>query len=338
MEISYRSSGMVDLQINGALGKSFNQLTLADLDFLTKIAKFLWQQGLDGFLPTLVTTSAENTQRSLEVIATYLKQPQPLNAAKILGVHLEGPFLHPDRRGAHPQEHLLPLTLANLQTILGNYSDLVKLITLAPELDSSGQAISYLVDRGIRVSLGHSTASEAIASQAFDLGASMVTHAFNAMPTLHHRQPGILGQALTDDRVWCGAIADGVHLHPKIVEILYRLKGDRLVLVSDALAPIGLAEGNYPWDKREISIGQGTARLPDGTLCGTTLPLVECVQNLVKWQICSLEQAIALVTDSPRQFLGLELVGSGSLNWHYDSNVGITCSRSLNLDGSLEGD
>lgn len=335
MEIFCRSAGMVELQINGALGKSFNQLTLDDLDLLRQICKFLWEQGIDGFLPTLVTTSIKHTQAALEAIASYLKQPQSPKTAQILGIHLEGPFLHPDRRGAHPKEHLLPLTLKNLQTVLGDYAHLVKLVTLAPELDPSGATISYLFEHGIKVSLGHSTASEAIAKQAFSLGASMITHAFNAMPPLLHRQPGILGEALTNNQVWCGAIADGVHLHPKIVEILYRLKGDRLILVSDALAPIGLAEGNYAWDQRQMSISQGTARLGDGTLCGTTLPLVECVKNLVKWQICELEQAIALVTDSPRQFLGLDMIqglaSAKSLDWSYDSSKGITCSRSLDL-------
>jgi len=187
-----------------------------------------------------------------------------------------------------------------------------------------------LIEQGIKVSLGHSTANGAIAKQAFERGASMITHAFNAMPPLHHRQPGILGEALTNDRVWCGAIADGVHLDRKIVEIIYRLKGDRLILVSDAIAPIGLSEGKFAWDQREMTVTKGTARLADGTLCGTTLPLVECVKNLVSWGICDLAQAIALVTDSPRQFLGLEVNRSGELDWHYDPNseVEITCLRS----------
>jgi N-acetylglucosamine-6-phosphate deacetylase len=164
----------------------------------------------------------------------------------------------------------------------------------------------------------------------------MITHAFNAMPPLHHRQPGILGEALTNGQVWCGAIADGVHLDPKIVEILYRLKGDRLILVSDALAPIGLSEGKYAWDRREMTVTNGSARLADGTLCGTTLPLVECVKNLVAWQICDLPQAISLVTDSPRQFMGLELDYASSLDWCFESKsynskseIGISCLRSL---------
>jgi N-acetylglucosamine-6-phosphate deacetylase len=329
MKRTVRSAGMIELQINGALGKSFNQLNLDDLGLLDQIARFLWIQGLDGFLPTLVTTSITDTHNSLQAIAAYQEQPHSQNSAQILGVHLEGPFLHPDRRGAHPQAHLLPLTLECLELVLGDYADLVKLVTLAPELDPSGAAIAYLLDRGIKVSLGHSTASAAIAQQAFTQGASMITHAFNAMPPLHHRQPGILGEALTNDQVWCGAIADGVHLDPKIIEIIYRLKGDRLILVSDALAPIGLAEGTYPWDQREMSITQGTARLADGTLCGTTLPLVECVKNLVSWGICDLDKAISLVIDSPRQFLGLDYEISGSLDWHYESNNGISCSRSL---------
>jgi N-acetylglucosamine-6-phosphate deacetylase len=316
------SAGAVDLQINGALGTAFNELDAeADFDRLLRICRFLWGQGLDCFLPTLVTTSVEKVQKSLGVIQAVMEVQAEgeERSAKILGAHLEGPFLHPAKRGAHPEEFLLPLTVDRIKQLLGDRTSIVKLITLAPELDETGEVIPYLLGQRVVVSLGHSTAAAKQAKQAFEQGARMVTHAFNAMPSLHHREPGLLGEALLDERVWCGLIADGVHVHPKMVELLVRLKR-QLFLVSDALAPLGLIDGQYPWDNRVIEIDAGTARLSDRTLAGTTLPLLECVKNLVRWGICEPKEAIALATDAPRHALNLPIPfgnAAKSLMWYW---------------------
>ena len=329
------SLGGVDLQINGALGKAFNDLSLDDGDFLQKISEFLWQQGVDAFLPTLVTTSVDNIRRSLSVIADFVQSRKLTHStAQILGVHLEGPFLNPQKRGAHPAEYLLPLTIEQIQRVLGDYADIVKVITLAPELDATGVAIPYLRSLGITVSLGHSLATAAEAQRAFDLGATMVTHAFNAMPGLHHREPGLLGAALVHPSVKCGLIADGQHISPIMIQLLLRAScyEQGIFLVSDALAPLGLPDGVYPWDKRQITVENGTARLPDGTLSGTTLPLLVGVQNLVRWGICEVESAIALATVAPRQAIGLtSILGSPAsqlLRWHLDESINLlTFSR-----------
>jgi N-acetylglucosamine-6-phosphate deacetylase len=362
VEGDWVSLGGVDLQINGALGLAFPELNRENCDKLPEICKFLWNQGVDSFLPTIVTTSVENIQRSLSIFSNFAASQQnnrlfekvpgnptptlPVNGegarlsllsqvcepiegdsdsqqpdratAEILGVHLEGPFLNPQKRGAHPAEYLLPLTIDNVKRVLGNYAGIVKVITLAPELDPTGEAIAYLRSLGITVSLGHSQATEAQAQQAFKLGASMVTHAFNAMPGLHHREPGLLGAALVHPAVQCGLIADGQHVSQTMIQLLLRAtstplnKRDRdslskqgIFLVSDALAPLGLPDGIYPWDTRQIEVKNGTARLPDGTLSGTTLPLLVGVQNLVRWGICEVETAIALATESPRRAIGL---------------------------------
>jgi N-acetylglucosamine-6-phosphate deacetylase len=152
----------------------------------------------------------------------------------------------------------------------------------------------------------------------------MVTHAFNAMPSLHHRQPGLLGEAIVNPNVTCGLIADGNHVCFTMMKILLNASNyDRgIFLVSDALAPIGLPDGIYPWDKRNIQVTKGTARLADGTLSGTTLPLLIGVNNLVKWQICGVEAAIAMATESPRKAIGMPGIGVGQsaqfLRWHWD--------------------
>ncbi len=321
MQFICYSQGAIDLQINGALGVSFNDLNRDRATHLPEICRFLYKQGLDGFLPTLVTTSIEQIHRSLfflaEAIINQQQNPDPLTA-KILGVHLEGPFLHPDKRGAHPQQHLLPLNLDTLQQVVGEYTEIIKLVTLAPELDPTGETIKYLRDRHIIVSLGHSTANAEQTRMAIAQGATMVTHAFNAMPSLHHRDVGLLGEAILSDRVWCGLIADGVHVSPEMIKLLYRMT-NKIFLVSDALAPLGLPDGAYPWDDRQITIINGTARLPDGTLSGTTLPLINAVNNLVHWGVCEMQQAIELAIDNPRYAINLAIDPNAPkrLTWVY---------------------
>lgn len=232
------SLGGVDLQINGALGLAFTDLKAPDSELLSKICQFLWQQGVDSFVPTIVTTSVENIKRVLTVLADFILSQKGTSepTAQILGVHLEGPFLNPAKRGAHPAEYLLPLTIDNLKHILGEHSRIVKIVTLAPELDPTEQAIPYLNNLGITVSLGHSLATAAQAERAFELGASMVTHAFNAMPSLHHREPGLLAAALINPDVRCGFIADGQHICPTMIQVLIQASycEEGLFLVSDA--------------------------------------------------------------------------------------------------------
>lgn len=348
LEGDWLSLGGVDLQINGALGLAFTDVGTEDYRSLQDICQFLWDRGIDAFLPTLVTTSVPKIGRSLHLFSELMSSrkdcfrslPAPLKkrettevplskgdlgGSQILGVHLEGPFLNPEKRGAHPEEFLLPLTVENVKNLLGDYSSAVKVMTLAPELDATGEVISHLRSLGITVSLGHSQATEAEANFAFERGASMVTHAFNAMPSLHHRKPGLLGAALVNSAVFCGLIADGQHVCRTMIELLLRCHPQGVFLVSDALAPLGLSDGIYPWDDRQIEVKNGTARLLDGVLAGTTLPLFAGVQNLVKWGICGVGEAIALATEVPRKAIGLpgfEVDRPASLlRWHFDEST-----------------
>ncbi len=329
VEEDWVSLGGVDLQINGALGLPFPEVDETSITKIDEICQYLWQQGIDAFLPTIVTTSIDNIQRSLQIFHNFASQPPQEERAKILGVHLEGPFLNPEKRGAHPNEYLIPLTIENVKQVIGDYAKTVKIITLAPELDSTETVIPYLTNLGITVSLGHSQATEHQAEKAFKLGASMVTHAFNAMPSLHHRKPGLLGAAITNPDVMCGLIADGNHVCSTMIEILLKASQYQqgIFLVSDALAPLGLADGIYPWDTREIEVKNGTVRLKDGTLAGTTLPLLVGVKNLVKWGICDVETGINLATIAPRKALGIDIEiigksGNNLLRWRVN-NVGV---------------
>lgn len=338
LEEDWLSLGGIDLQINGALGLAFPDLTEAHQSKLQEIGHLLWQQGVDGYLPTIVTTAVGKIHQALAVVSDHpSSSTQP--TAKILGVHLEGPCLNFEKRGAHPAEYLRPLTVDNLQEVLGAYAEVVKVMTLAPELDAERDAISYLCDRNIIVSLGHSQATAEQAERAFQQGATMVTHAFNAMPSLHHRQPGLLAAALMEPKVWCGFIADGQHIDPLMLQLLLKAGPEGLFLVSDALSPLGLPDGIYPWDTRQIEVKDGTARLPDGTLSGTTLPLLQGVQNLVRWNICSVERAITLATEAPRKAIGLPGLGPGQpasalLRWHHKPQTGELSWKRVHADGS----
>ena len=318
------SLGGVDLQINGGLGLAFPDLEPKDLPKLEQICDFLYTQGVDSFLPTIVTTSIDKIQRSLAVLSQFIStQDENEKTARVLGVHLEGPFLNYEKRGAHPAQYLLPLTIENIKRVLGDYSQIAKIMTLAPELDSSGAAVDYLRDKNIVVSLGHSLATAEEAKQVFERSASMVTHAFNAMPSLHHRQPGLLGEAIVNPNVYCGLIADGNHVCQTMLKIILKASDydAGVFIVSDALSPVGLPDGVYPWDEREIIVTEGTARLNNGTLSGTTLPLLVGVQNLVEWG-CEPEKAIAMATESPRKAIGLPGISIGQpanlLRWHCD--------------------
>jgi len=292
----------VDLQINGGLGLAFPELTDADLPELETLLELLWRDGVEAICPTLVTCAVAPLRQALAVLRAA-RQRHRSGRCRLLGAHLEGPFLAHARRGAHPALHLCAPSRPALLERIGGFEEEIALVTLAPELEGAGEVIGALLELGVVVSLGHSEANEAEASAAYGAGVSMLTHSLNAMAGLHHRAPGPVAAALLGGGVHLGLIADGVHVAPSMAVLLQRLAGDQLVLVSDALAPYGLADGRHRWDERELLVEQGTCRLPDGTLAGVTLPLLEGVRRLVRWG-GEVEATIAAATVSPRRVLG----------------------------------
>jgi N-acetylglucosamine-6-phosphate deacetylase len=320
------SPGGVDLQINGGLGLAFPELEPGDLPRLQALLELLWRDGVDAICPTLVTCAAAALRQALEVLAEARRQHRP-GRCRLLGAHLEGPFLAPARRGAHPAQHLQAPSRQDLEALITGFSggsegDLA-LVTLAPELEGAAAVIADLRAAGVVVSLGHSDADESQARQSFDRGVAMLTHTFNAMAGLHHRDPGPVAAALRQGTVALGLIADGVHVAPSMAVLLQRLAPRQLVIVSDALAPYGLEEGAHRWDERLLLVKDGSCRLEDGTLAGVTLPLLEGVRRLAGWS--GQEGAsIAAATLAPRRVLGdhrpLErlLLGrplAGTLRW-----------------------
>tara|TARA_B100001939_G_scaffold330749_1_gene328159 strand:- start:134 stop:1306 length:1173 start_codon:yes stop_codon:yes gene_type:complete len=293
----------IDLQINGGLGLAFPELTSDDLPRLFELLDQLWADGVEAIAPTLVTCGIEPLREALGVLRQARSQHQP-GRCRLLGAHLEGPFLAEARRGAHPLEHLAPPSVAALSQRIAGFEDEIALMTLAPELEGADAVITALRDHGVLVALGHSAAKADEANRAFSQGVGMITHAFNAMPGLHHRAPGPLGEACRRGGIALGLIADGVHVAPTMAVLLQRLAPEQIVLVSDALAPYGLADGEHRWDERVLLVQNGTCRLEDGTLAGVTLPLLEGVKRLASWSDRP-GAAIWSATVAPRQTIGL---------------------------------
>ena len=292
----------VDLQINGGLGLAFPELTPADLPRLEELLDLLWRDGVEAIAPTLVTCGIAPLRQALAVLQ-QARQQHPPGRCRLLGAHLEGPFLAEARRGAHPREHLANPSLEALEERIGGFETEIALVTLAPELEGAAAVIERLQDLGINVALGHSAANDEQARAGFDQGVGMLTHAFNAMPGLHHRAPGPLGEACRRGGIALGLIADGVHVHPTMAALLQRLAPEQIVLVSDALAPYGLTDGKHRWDERVLLVEKGTCRLNDGTLAGVTLPQLEGVKRLARWSNAP-SAAIWSATVAPRRVIG----------------------------------
>jgi len=290
--------GFIDLQINGGFGHDFT----ADPTTIWSVARRLPRYGVTSFLPTIITSPPE----TLTAAQNVLEQPPPADYAGAipLGLHIEGPFLNPKKKGAHNPAYLRLPQLAAAD----GWSSVrrVRLVTLAPELPGALDVIAALVERGIVVGVGHSMATYAEARAGFEAGARYGTHLFNAMPPLRHREPGLIGALLTEPRATVGLIVDGIHVHPAVVNLVWRaVGGARLNLVTDAMAALGMPPGRFLLGELEVIVDETGARLPDGTLAGSILSLDAAVWNLMRFTGCSLGEALPTVTTTPAALLGL---------------------------------
>jgi N-acetylglucosamine-6-phosphate deacetylase len=224
---------------------------------------------------------------------------------RILGVHLEGPFLSPARPGAHRLEYLQPPSIRWISRLVDDFPGVVRLITLAPELNGTGPVIDALAARGILVSAGHTDATFAQANAGFDRGIRLATHVFNAMRPYHHREPGVAGAALTHPEVACSVIADHIHLHPAVVDQVVRLKGPgHVALVTDAISAAGATGPAMTLGDRSVRVVGGAPRLDDGTLAGSVLAMDQAVRNVAaRW---GLGDAVRMAGGTPARLLGLD--------------------------------
>jgi len=290
--------GLIDLQFNGGFGHDFT----ADPSSIWAVAAHLPRYGVTAFLPTIITSPAATVAQAQAALAAG--PPAGFAGAWPLGLHLEGPFLNPAKRGAHNPAHL---RLPNRAAAAGwSPATGVRLVTLAPELPGATVVIRALCAAGVVVSAGHSMADLKQAQAGIAAGIRYGTHLFNAMPPLDHRAPGLVGALLTTPQVTVGLIADGIHLDPTVVALAWQAKGPHgITLVTDAMAALGMPPGRYPLGNETVIVDGSSARLADGRLAGSLLPLDQALRNLMAFTACAPAAALATVTRIPAGLLGL---------------------------------
>ena len=289
--------GFIDIHTHGAAGYSYDDA--ADDEILAALDLHR-AHGTAASLLSLVSAPVDRlAQRLVELRPLVERRPE------ILGVHLEGPFLAPARRGAHDPQALVHPAPNAVETLLEAGEGVIRQVTIAPELPGADDAITRLTEAGVVVAVGHTEADYDAAAAAFDRGASLLTHAFNAMPGLGHRAPGPLGAALSRDHVAVEVIADGVHVHPVLLKTLFSAAAGRVVLVSDSMAATGLGDGDYRLGGLAVQVSGGVPLLAEaGTLAGSTLTLDRAVEVAVAAGVDP-EAALAAATTTPARVLGL---------------------------------
>lgn len=308
--------GFVDVHIHGSGGDS----AMDGPDAVARIAAFVTRFGVTSWLPTL--TPRATIDELAAVIRSSLDGARRVTrGAEIVGLHLEGPFLSPKRPGAIRSEWFRTPSASELSALLAAGEGAVRLMTLAPELPGGLDLVRYLAAHGVVPSIGHSDADCSQALAAIDAGVSHATHTFNAMRGLQHRAPGVVGAILDSDRVRCELIADGVHVDPMVMRLLIRLKGPRgVALITDAVAPAGLAGGTYEFDGRPITVRQGRATLDDGTIAGSVATFDGNVRRIVRECGFSLQQVALMASTVPARAIGIAN-RKGYLGSGYDADL-----------------
>jgi N-acetylglucosamine-6-phosphate deacetylase len=301
IEADIVSPGFIDLQVNGGFGVEVG----TDEEPLGLIEAHLPASGVTAYLPTAISSIYSFYER-------FLKQAidqRYIAGARRIGFHLEGPFLSPQRIGAHPISAIQEASDKLLDLFQGCKD--VALVTMAPEEPGNLDRIRRLVDAGVIVSLGHTNATIEELSAGADAGATMATHLFNAMSPFNHRAPGAIGGALTDDRLVAGLIADGVHAHPRAIDLAVRAKGSEgVALVTDMMAAAGMPPGEYTLGGQTVETDGISVRLPDGTLAGSVLLMDAAVRNLASFANISIAQALRTVTEVPARLLNRSDIGT----------------------------
>lgn len=302
------TSAFFDVHTHGAVGYD---VTSASPTELREIQRFLASRGVAQYLPTTVTTSVDSILHSLESLANAIEaEPQPLQAQP-RGIHLEGPFLSHAKHGVHPVEYLQEPSISLFDRFQEAARGHICLLTIAPELNGANELIAYATSLGVRCSFGHTNAIASVARAGIEAGATSVTHTFNAMRALDHREPGVLGVALDDNRLYAEIICDGVHVAPEAVRLWLKSKGvDRGILVTDAMSAAGMPDGMYKLGQLDVDVRDGHAMLAEAlargvhTLAGSVLTMDRAVANLRQFTGASLADATRLACHNPAMMLG----------------------------------
>ena len=328
--------GFVDIHMHGGAGLDVMRASHAELP---RLNKFLTTHGVTGYFPTTVAAPLDQTCAALERIAEAIEAAQGSHAihgedvqALPLGIHLEGPFLSHKRRGVHPPENLVEPTLEIFDRLWQAARGHVRMMTIAPELPGAIEVIAEAARRQVCVSIGHSDAVMETSRAAVRAGARHATHTFNAMRPLDHREPGILGEALTSEQLSADIIADGIHVAPEVVKLFLRAKGiERAVLITDATAAAGMPDGTYQLGPIQVEVKNGRCTIAgelDGKLAGSVLTMDRAVRNVTQFSHWSLQDAIGAATLNAARAAGL--AHHGQLTPGAEANIVV-----LNPDGNV---
>lgn len=298
-----------DIHIHGSAGSDVMEGTP---QAFAKIGKFLARHGVGAYLPTTVTAPIDVTLKSLEGMGAQIGRES--EGAKPLGIHIEGPFLSPHKKGAHPAHLLQAPSVELFDRMWQAAQGKIRLMTIAPEMPNALDLITHATRLGVRVSLGHSNADTAAARCGIRAGAVSATHTFNAMRQFDHRDPGLLGEVLSNDELFAELICDGLHVHPNAVRIYWKSKGpNRAMLITDAMSAAGMPDGDYKLGELDVRVVNGCCLIGEGTLAGSTLTLDQAVVNFARFTGASIDDVSKLVSWNPARMSGLEEV-TGSLS------------------------
>ncbi len=293
--------GFIDEHIHGISGMDVMD---EDSNRFVNMSQALARHGVTGFVAATVTAPIDpDLKRVIKQSRAAAQDGMP--GASLLGIHLEGPFIDPTCKGAQPESSIIAPTIERARELIGDNSDgWVRLITMAPNIPGALDVVRWMVSRRVAVNLGHSGATWDIGREALEAGATGLTHFFNAMSPLKHREPGLAGLGLMSSQVWCELITDGIHVRPEVVRYVFQTMGKRVLLITDAMAAAAMPDGDYRLGGRPVRVFGGSARLADGTLAGSVLTLDHALRNLLQWEV-PLPAIVAAISQNPAARLGL---------------------------------
>lgn len=308
--------GFVDMHMHGIAGADTMDGTP---EALQTISRTLAGYGVTSFLATTMTAAYDELEKAIRNVVETSRRG--LDGAEVIGIHLEGPWINPRYKGAQQEEKITTPRLEDVRRLYELAEGMLRVVTIAPERAGALDAVRWLSERGVIVSAGHTGASFAEAQTAVESGVRHFTHCFNAMSGLHHREPGVVGAAMYHESLSTELIADGVHVHPAVMRILYRIKSAaRLALVSDSMRAAALGQGVYELGGQEVHVTEKEAQLADGTLAGSILTLNRAVRNMVSLSGVPLAEAVAMASETPAAILGAG-ERKGKLQAGYDADL-----------------
>lgn len=294
--------GLIDMHIHGVNG--FDTMD-GSYDSLNEMSKHLAKNGVTAFLPTTVTAKWDRIINAVINVKDAISKG--VEGADILGSYIEGPYICEKHKGAHAQEFIRDISIDELKELVSASENTIRILTLAPELEGALEAIRFLKDNNINVSMGHTDAKSEDIKQAVDAGANIAVHIFNGMSGIHHREPGAAGAFMLLDEVYAELIADGIHVHPDIIKLLLKCKGaDKICLITDCMMAGGLSDGEYMLGELKVMVKNSICRISNGALAGSTLRLIDGVKNLISFTDINPLKAVHSASLVPAKIMGID--------------------------------